>query len=80
MSVATPKRKRSPANPWPERLKKLRTDAGAARKLGRSLLQSEAAAEIGVSRRSWIAWETGQQVPSNAYARLIGLTFGIKTD
>lgn len=83
MAVATPKRKpkRTPtpapaANPWPAKLKKLRVVVGEREGLGRSLLQSEAAARIGASRRSWISWETGEQVPSNPYARLIELTFG----
>jgi DNA-binding XRE family transcriptional regulator len=84
MSVASPKRKPKRAkptgNPWPELLRNLRADVGRREKLGRSLHQAEAAERLGVSRRSWIAWETGQQVPSNAYARLIPLTFRIKAD
>jgi DNA-binding XRE family transcriptional regulator len=80
MMDAMPKRTRAAkptaGNPWPDRLVKIRAAEGVRLKLGRDLYQAEAAARLGVSRRSWIAWETGQTIPSNAYGRLIGLTFG----
>lgn len=70
------KRPAATGNPWPKRLRALRIAIGEREGLGRSLLQSEAAERIGVSRRTWIAWETGQQIPRDAYQRLIPLTFG----
>jgi DNA-binding XRE family transcriptional regulator len=80
IAPAMPKKRREPVNPWPGRLVAIRDAEGAKLKPPRRLKQSEAAARIGVSRRSWIAWETGDQVPSNAYARLIALTFRIELD
>lgn len=49
-------KKSKPANPWPEVLKALRDATGWS--------QATAAAEIGVSTRSWLAWESGEVVPS----------------
>jgi DNA-binding XRE family transcriptional regulator len=89
MAVAERKRKpkRTPAqpkpaagNPWPAALKRLRVEIGEREGLGRSLLQSEAAARLGVSRRSWIAWEVGTQIPSSAHAKLIPFVFQITID
>jgi DNA-binding XRE family transcriptional regulator len=40
---------------------------------GKPLRQTDAAARIGVSRRSWISWERGDREPPQAVAMLIDL-------
>lgn len=49
----------------PERIRELRKRRG--------LTQTEAATKFGVSRRSWAAWESGEQTPSPPIVVLLGL-------
>lgn len=70
MSVAKTPRKPKPApvNPWPEKFKELRDKWGAD---GKPLLQKDAADKLGVTRRSWISWETGERTPSKPIQLLV---------
>lgn len=51
---------------WPKRLYELRKRLGG-------ITQEQAAARVRVSRRAWVKWECGQQVPSPAHQLLIDL-------
>lgn len=62
--------KKKPAGKtWPDKLKRLRELWGGTKKLP----QGEAAARVGVTRRSWIAWEKGDQIPARPVQILIEL-------
>ncbi len=54
-----------PANTWPRRLFEMRQRLG--------LTQQQAAAKVRVSRRAWVKWESGRQVPSASRQLLLGL-------
>jgi DNA-binding XRE family transcriptional regulator len=56
-------RARTPSNPWPAKLLKLRERWDAT--------QTEAAAKIGVTLRSWASWERGERVPLKPMQLLI---------
>lgn len=58
------RKKHSASNPWPERLKALRT------KLGK-ITQSEAAERIGMSLRMYQYYESGEKIPQAATAVLL---------
>ena len=61
--ATTAKRKKSTANPWPERLRAFRREHG--------LSQTAAAAKVGVTLRSWTYWETQGIKPSPTNSRLL---------
>lgn len=70
MAKKSASKKKPPAgNPWPGRLLELRERWGSAKKLP----QADAAERVGVSRRSWIAWEQGKQIPARPVQILIEL-------
>jgi DNA-binding XRE family transcriptional regulator len=58
-------KKRPKMGGWPERLRALRERL--------DLTQAQAAEKVGVTRRAWIAWETGEKIPSAPLAILIGI-------
>ena len=62
--ATTAKRKKSTAdNPWPERLRAFRREQG--------LTQVQASARLGIKRRAWITWETGERPPDHICSRLL---------
>lgn len=73
MGMAKKKSAKKPSakNPWPETLLELRERWSEAP--NKRLPQSEAAARIGVSTRSWNGWETGAQVPAKPVQILLDL-------
>lgn len=71
MAVMAPKKKK-PAregaeNPWPKLLRDIRARL--------DISQKEAGKRVGVSRRSWAAWEIGETIPSPSRQILIRLLF-----
>lgn len=52
-------------NPWPARLRALRERL--------ALTQAAAAQKVRISRRAWVKWEMGDQIPSPAHQLLIEL-------
>lgn len=56
-------RKKDAASPWPERLRRFRTDRG--------LTQTDAAKLVGVDLRTWQRWEGGESSPSRTAALFI---------
>jgi DNA-binding XRE family transcriptional regulator len=58
--------KKRPGNPWPPRLKAFRKKRGG-------ITQQQAAELVGVTRRSWINWEMGHQIPTRPVQILISL-------
>jgi len=62
------KRKPPAALSWPDKLKLLRDRWGAPNK---PVTQQAAADRIGVTRRSWVSWETGAREPVRSIQVLI---------
>lgn len=65
--MLTMAKRKKPATPilGPTQIKAIREQLG--------LTQTQAAEKVGVSRRSWAAWEGGQQIPSPPLVILIQL-------
>lgn len=67
MATMAPKRKkrRLAGNSWPARLRAIRERM--------ALTQAQAGEKVGVSVRSWLAWEVGDQIPSRSRQILLEL-------